>query len=478
MTNLNAIWQEFLSMVQDEAGSRVVETWLKAITFDKWDGISNIAYLCAPNKFVLDWINKHYTELIQSHLSRLLNVPQLKIQLQVPLEEHREILSDGLNNIAVLLNDEKINTNSLTNGNTNLNSSNLGLSKIPLLREDQFIPNPAYLFSTFVVGSSNALSHAAAMAVAEKPGLIYNPLFIYGSSGLGKTHLLHAIANKIISECDKTKILYQTADRFVNEFIQAIRFDKVHLFRERYRDVDVFLVDDVQFMCNKEQTQEAFFHIFNTFYDQQKQIVFTCDQYPRDMSGITDRLRSRMEWGLITDLQIPPLETRIAILKKKADFHKVVLTDDLANHIAQNVSSSVRELEGTLIRIIAFSTLTHQPISLSLIDRILIRSNKANKAKDPDISDILEPFLNKNGITIEELRSKDRNKDLVRFRHIAMYLAKSYSKKSLSEIANYFSRKDHTTVIHAIEKVEQELNEDSLLKDLVMQAVSSLKMLD
>jgi chromosomal replication initiator protein len=185
-----------------------------------------------------------------------------------------------------------------------------------------------------------------------------------------------------------------------------------------------------------------------------------------------------MEWGLITDLQIPPLETRIAILKKKAEFHKISLANELATHIAQNVSSSVRELEGTLIRIIAFSTLTHQPITLSLIDRILIRSNKANKAKDPDISDILEPFLNKNGVSIEELRSKDRNKDLVRLRHIAMYLAKRYSKKSLSEIANYFSRKDHTTVIHAIEKVEIELDLDSSLKDIVLQSISGLKMLD
>jgi chromosomal replication initiator protein len=479
MTNLSAIWQEFLSMVQDEAGSRVVETWLKAITFTKWDGLSNIAYLCAPNKFVLDWINKNYLELIQSHLSRLLNVPQLKIQLEVPAESARETSGVQSSNIAVVLNQEKnFSHSSFVSTNSNFTSPHLGLAKIQLLRDDQFVPNPAYLFSTFVVGSSNALSHAAAMAVAEKPGLIYNPLFIYGASGLGKTHLLHAIANKIINESEKTKILYQTADRFVNEFIQAIRFDKVHLFRERYKDVDVFLVDDVQFMCNKEQTQEAFFHIFNTFYDQQKQIVFTCDQYPRDMCGISDRLRSRMEWGLITDLQIPPLETRIAILKKKADFHKIVLTDDLANHIAQNVSSSVRELEGTLIRIIAFSTLTHQSISLSLVDRILIRSNKANKAKDPDISDILEPFLNKNGITIEELRSKDRNKDIVRLRHIAMYLAKRYSKKSLSEIANYFSRKDHTTVIHAIDKVELELDEDNYLKDLVLQAISSLKVLD
>ena len=479
MTNLGVIWQEFLSMVQDEAGSRVVETWLKAITFTKWDSLSNIAYLCAPNKFVLDWINKHYLELIQSHLSRLLNVPQLKITLEIPAEFNRESFGEGSSNFSVMLTNDKILANNVgQNLANNSNNPNLGLTKIPLLREDQFIPNPAYLFSTFVVGSSNALAHAAAMAASEKPGLIYNPLFIYGASGLGKTHLLHAIANKIIAESDKTKILYQTADRFVNEFIQAIRFDKVHLFRERYKDVDVFLVDDVQFMCNKEQTQEAFFHIFNTFYDQQKQIVFTCDQYPRDMSGITDRLRSRMEWGLITDLQIPPLETRIAILKKKAEFHKISLANELATHIAQNVSSSVRELEGTLIRIIAFSTLTHQPITLSLIDRILIRSNKANKAKDPDISDILEPFLNKNGVSIEELRSKDRNKDLVRLRHIAMYLAKRYSKKSLSEIANYFSRKDHTTVIHAIEKVEIELDLDSSLKDIVLQSISGLKMLD
>ena len=468
MTNLQAIWQEFLSIVKEEAGSRVVETWLKAVYFHKWDSISNTAYLNAPNKFVLDWIEKNYLILIKTHLSRLLNVTNLTIKIETlekldigVKKENKYILSPII----------------LTENNKN------NLLPIPIknniivsnLRDDQFIPNPAYLFSTFVVGSSNALTHAAAIAVTEKSGLIYNPLFIYGSSGLGKTHLLHAIANKIISENNNIKILYQTADRFVNEFIQAIRFDKVPQFRERYKNVDILLIDDVQFICNKDQTQEAFFHIFNSLYDQQKQIVFTCDQYPSDMNGLTDRLKSRMEWGLITDLQIPPLETRIAILKKKAEAHKIILSDELADYIASNISSSVRELEGNLIRIIAFSTLTHQPISFELIDSILIRSNKASKAKDPFISDILEPFLNKNGITIEELRSKDRNKDLVKIRHVAMYLTKKFSKKTLHEIALFFGRKDHSTVLHAIGKIEFEIKFDKELKDFLDLSISQFK---
>ena len=468
MTNLQAIWQEFLSIVKEEAGSRVVETWLKVVYFHKWDSILNTAYLNAPNKFVLDWIEKNYLILIKTHLSRLLNVANLTIKIETlekfdieDKKENKYILSPII----------------LTENNKN------NLLPIPIknniivsnLRDDQFIPNPAYLFSTFVVGSSNALTHAAAIAVTEKCGLIYNPLFIYGSSGLGKTHLLHAIANKIISENNNIKILYQTADRFVNEFIQAIRFDKVPQFRERYKNVDILLIDDVQFICNKDQTQEAFFHIFNSLYDQQKQIVFTCDQYPSDMNGLTDRLKSRMEWGLITDLQIPPLETRIAILKKKAEAHKIILADELADYIASNISSSVRELEGNLIRIIAFSTLTHQPISFELIDSILIRSNKASKAKDPFISDILEPFLNKNGITIEELRSKDRNKDLVKIRHVAMYLTKKFSKKTLHEIALFFGRKDHSTVLHAIGKIEFEIKFDKELKDFLDLSISQFK---
>ena len=468
MTNLQAIWQEFLSIVKEEAGSRVVETWLKVVYFHKWDSILNTAYLNAPNKFVLDWIEKNYLILIKTHLSRLLNVANLTIKIETlekfdieDKKENKYILSP-----IILTENNKNNLLPIPIKN-NIITSNL--------RDDQFIPNPAYLFSTFVVGSSNALTHAAAIAVTEKCGLIYNPLFIYGSSGLGKTHLLHAIANKIISENNNIKILYQTADRFVNEFIQAIRFDKVPQFRERYKNVDILLIDDVQFICNKDQTQEAFFHIFNSLYDQQKQIVFTCDQYPSDMNGLTDRLKSRMEWGLITDLQIPPLETRIAILKKKAEAHKIILADELADYIASNISSSVRELEGNLIRIIAFSTLTHQPISFELIDSILIRSNKASKAKDPFISDILEPFLNKNGITIEELRSKDRNKDLVKIRHVAMYLTKKFSKKTLHEIALFFGRKDHSTVLHAIGKIEFEIKFDKELKDFLDLSISQFK---
>ena len=474
MTNLQAIWQEFLSIVKEEAGSRVVETWLKVVYFHKWDSILNTAYLNAPNKFVLDWIEKNYLILIKTHLSRLLNVTNLTIKIET-LEKFE--IEDKKENKYIL------SPIILTENNKN----NLLPISIPIpisiknniiasnLRDDQFIPNPAYLFSTFVVGSSNALTHAAAIAVTEKRGLIYNPLFIYGSSGLGKTHLLHAIANKIISENNNIKILYQTADRFVNEFIQAIRFDKVQQFRERYKNVDILLIDDVQFICNKDQTQEAFFHIFNSLYDQQKQIVFTCDQYPRDMNGLTDRLKSRMEWGLITDLQIPPLETRIAILKKKAEAHKIILADELADYIASNISSNIRELEGNLIRIIAFSTLTHQPISFELIDSILIRSNKASKAKDPFISDILEPFLNKNGITIEELRSKDRNKDLVKIRHVAMYLTKKFSKKTLHEIALFFGRKDHSTVLHAIGKIEFEIKFDKELKEFLDLSIAQFK---
>lgn len=471
MAHKQAIWQEFLSMVQDEAGSRVVETWLKAVTFYKWDVSSGTAYLRAPNKFVCEWIKKHYLDLIKSHLLRLLNVNQLLIEIDFVCTEQVEQPKAVVSEIV----ETPKKSESLAPIAVNSNNSNIIPAISTSFKDEQFIPNPAYLFSTFVVGSSNALTHAAAIAVAEKPGNLYNPLFIYGASGLGKTHLLHAIANKIISDKKKLKILYQTADRFVNEFIQAIRFDKVHQFRDRYKDVDVLLIDDVQFICNKEQTQEAFFHIFNALYDQQKQIVFTCDQYPRDMQGLADRLKSRMEWGLITDLQIPPLETRIAILKRKAEFHKINLADDLANYIASNISSSVRELEGTLIRIIAFSTLTHEPISFTLIDKILIRSNKANKAKDPSISDILEPFLNKNGITIEELRSKDRNKELVKLRHIAMYLSKKYTQKSLLEIATFFGRKDHTTVLHALEKIELEMRHDDELNQILTQSISHLK---
>lgn len=476
MLDLQLVWQQFLSMVQDEAGSRVVETWLKAVQFLKWDAIEKIAYLKAPNKFVCDWISKHYISLIKEHLSRLLNVENIEINLDFVQEKN---ISKSLNS-SNMVSQKPINTELiLSKPSVNLpqkpkNRNNLALIKADNHNFDSFVPNPAYLFSSYVVGSSNALTHAAALAVAEHPGSLYNPLFIYGNSGLGKTHLLHAIANKVIEEKPNCKVVYQTADRFVNEFIQAIRFDRVLSFREQYKDVDILLIDDIQFICNKDQTQEAFFHIFNALYDKQKQIVFTCDKYPRDLSGLADRLKTRMEWGLITDLQIPPLETRIAILRKKADLHNISLSNELAEYIAQNVSGSVRELEGTLIRIIAFSTLTHEPINFTLVDRILLRSNKASKAKDPSISDVLEHYLNKNGITIDALRSKDRNKELVRLRHIAMYLAKKYTQKSLTEIAMFFGRKDHTTVIHAIEKIEHEAKIDSDLSQILQASEKKL----
>lgn len=477
MLDLQLVWQQFLSMVQDEAGSRVVETWLKAVQFLKWDASSNTAYLKAPNKFVCDWISKHYISLIKEHLSRLLNVENIEINLDFL---HEKNFSKSLNSSNTTINQTPLKTELILSKPISSVAKplkkNSGLSVVDSNTQnfESFVPNPAYLFSTYVVGSSNALTHAASLAVAEQPGSLYNPLFIYGNSGLGKTHLLHAIANKVIKEKPNCKVVYQTADRFVNEFIQAIRFDRVLSFREQYKDVDILLIDDIQFICNKDQTQEAFFHIFNALYDKQKQIVFTCDKYPRDLSGLADRLKTRMEWGLITDLQMPPLETRIAILRKKADFHNISLTNELAEYIAQNISGSVRELEGTLIRIIAFSTLTHEPINFTLVDRILLRSNKANKARDPSISDVLEHYLNKNGITIDALRSKDRNKELVRLRHIAMYLAKKYTQKSLTEIAMFFGRKDHTTVIHAIEKIEQESKLDTELAQILQASEKKL----
>jgi len=297
---IESIWEEFLKIVREEAGSRVVETWLKAVSLSRWDAIEKIVYLQAPNTFVKEWLKSNYTQLFSLHLGRLLNVDSPRI---------------------VFINDEKDKTfvpaTSAEIVPLVQSKPRKALVKTSAFKSHGFI-NRSYTFDTFVVGPSNQLSYAAAHAVTEKPGCLYNPLFIYGDSGLGKTHLMHAIANEIKEKNKKASILYQTTDRFVNEFINAIRFDKVHKFKAKYKDIDVLLIDDVQFISNKEQTQEAFFHIFNSLHDAHKQIVFSSDAIPQNIQGLAERLRSRMSWGLVTDIYTPTLETKIAILKKKS----------------------------------------------------------------------------------------------------------------------------------------------------------------
>ena len=313
--------------------------------------------------------------------------------------------------------------------------------------------NPRYTFDTFIVGSSNQFAHAACRAVAEAPSRSYNPLFIYGGVGLGKTHLMHAVGQYVLQHDHNLKLTYISAERFMNEMINAVRYDRIIDFRERYRTVDVLLVDDVQFIAGKEGTQTEFFHTFNALYDSQKQIVISSDCPPHEIPSLEERLRSRFEWGLIADIQSPDLETRVAILKKKADTEAVPLPDDVAIYIAGKIKSNIRELEGSLIRLIAYASLTGQEISLPLAQEVL--KNILDHEEKAVTIEIIQKFVaDYYNLKLVELKSRNNSKSVAMPRQIAMYLCKSLTHASLPEIGRSFGGKHHSTVIHSIRKVE------------------------
>ena len=314
--------------------------------------------------------------------------------------------------------------------------------------------NPKYTFETFVVGSSNQFAHAAARAVAESPSRSYNPLFLYGGVGLGKTHLLHAIGHQVLRRHPNLRALYLTAEQFVNQLINSLRFKSMHAFRDRYRAIDVLLVDDIQFLANKERTQEEFFHTFNTLYTSQKQIVLSSDCPPRNIPAIEERLRSRFEWGLIADIQLPDLETKVAILRRKADLHAATLPDDVALFIAQQVRTNVRELEGLLNRVVAFSSLTGKPLSLELAKETL-RDILPDQSRRPTAAEIIKFVARHYGLKVGEIKSKSNAKQISFPRQVAMYLCKQLTDLSYPEIGRQFNDKHHSTVMYSVDKIDQ-----------------------
>lgn len=455
---LKSVWQDFLTIVKEEAGSRVVETWLKAVVLKEWDQHHNVIYVEAPNVFVKDWIESKYTDLFKVHLSRLLNTVDPKIIFLGPAQVTTPALQQaGQQQAATLAVAEKTAAQKTKHAVMVGGVQQLGRL------------NPSYTFETFVVGPNNSLAYAAAQAVAEQLGTQYNPLFIYGGSGLGKTHLLHAIGNSLQKKNPQAFVLYQTTDRFVNEFIAAIRFNKVHVFQEKYRKLDLLLIDDIQFISNKEQTQEAFFHIFNALHDAHKQIVFTSDLFPRHINGLEERLRSRLEWGLVADIHKPPLETKIAILKKKAATHHEQLSDEIAEYVATQVVSNIRELEGSLVRILAFASLTKQPLSIALVKKVLQSSLQQKKEQPIDFGKITQQVCRHYSYKLTDLRTHNKSKELSLVRQVAMYLMKKMTDKSLREIGSYLGRKDHSTVLYAYDKVNKQIETDKQFKALIQQ---------
>jgi chromosomal replication initiator protein len=440
------VWKEFLDIAREESGSRIVETWFKAIVFDRWDASKKTVYLIAPNSFVYNWVRKHYISMMQLHLGRLLHeeTPRIELIVQGTKPKSVGVVQDQVARI-VPASIASVGKNLVRAG------PKLGLF------------NQNYLFDNFIVGPSNSLAYAAARAITEQPGMRYNPLFMYGKSGLGKTHLMYAIGNEIKTRYKDALVLYQTADRFVTEFISAIRFNKVPSFQERYNKVDVLLIDDMQFISNKEHTQEAFFHIFNALYESRKQIVFSSDAYPHDIKGIADRLRSRLTSGLVTDLREPSLETKIAILKKKSSMHEEPLSDEVAHFIASQGFSNIRELEGALIRVTAFAALTKQPITLLLAQKVLLRVYRNTETASGSISfkKIVRGVEKFSSYTMQDLCSKSRNKEVAEARHLAMFLMKKLTGKSLRDIGTFLGGRDHSTVMHGLQKIEENIKQDS-----------------
>lgn len=426
--NTAHVWRELLQILNEEVGSRVVETWFKAIQFSQWDAATKTVYVTAPNTFVRDWVASQYTSLLKTHLSRLLNE---KVSL---------LFLDGS---AMLERPAKERT--LVKAVTP-----------PLRKQTTTSLQTRYEFDSFITGDHNAVAVAAAQAVAEQPGVLYNPFFVCAGSGMGKTHLLQAIGNRIKQLQPKARIVYQSGDRFVHEFVNAIRFDKIKKFEQRYNDADVLLLDDVQMLSHKEQTQEAFFHIFNALYEKGKQIIISADVLPDDIEGLSARLRSRLNGSLITDIQPPSLTTKVAILQKKAVQQKAPIKEEVARYIASRGSSNVRELEGLLIRVLAFAALTSQVLSVDLAQKVLARTQIEDRHYTPlDLPSIATTVTKHFNVSVTELRSSKRQKNLVLARHAAMYFMKEYSDYSLRDIASYWCRKDHSTVIHAVAKVKK-----------------------
>jgi len=421
MTGSN-IWDHVLARIETKVNRHSFYTWFKPTAFVADQG--GTIRVRVPNALFRDWLTKHYAAVIEEALDE---VQRSGAPVAFVTEDASAPIAPEVPPQPELEEDTA--------------SADLG------------ILSPRYSFDTFIVGPSNQFAHAACRAVAEAPSRSYNPLFIYGGVGLGKTHLMHAIGHYVVTHLKNLKLTYISSERFMNEMINAVRYDRILDFRERYRSVDVLLVDDVQFLAGKEGTQTEFFHTFNALYDSQKQIVISSDCPPHEIPQLEERLRSRFEWGLIADIQSPDLETKTAILKKKAETEGVPLSDTVAIYIAGKIKSNIRELEGSLIRLIAFASLTGREITLPLAQEVL-RNVLQNDDRAVTIEIVQKAVADHYSLKVSELKSKNNSKSVAMPRQIAMYLCKALTNASLPEIGKSFGGKHHSTVIHSIRKVE------------------------
>ncbi|WP_252504976.1 chromosomal replication initiator protein DnaA [Sporosarcina sp. Marseille-Q4943] len=446
MDQLEKLWNDVLSKIEDKISRPSFETWLKSTKLMSY-GDENVT-IAVPNSFAKDWLENHYVHLITGILSELTGEDRLihfvvpkemeEKDFQVPKPAVKQADKSAIQSASVML-------------------------------------NPKYTFDTFVIGSGNRFAHAASLAVAEAPAKSYNPLFIYGGVGLGKTHLMHAIGHYIMEQDPSSKVVYLSSEKFTNEFINSIMNNKAGDFRNQYRNVDVLLIDDIQFIAGKEQTQEEFFHTFNTLHEESKQIIISSDRPPKEIPTLEDRLRSRFEWGLITDIAPPDLETRIAILRKKAKADGLLdISDDVMLYIANQIDTNIRELEGALIRVVAYSSLVNMDITTDLAAEALKDIIPNSRPRTVSILDIQKTVGEHYNIRLEDFTAKKRTRAIAFPRQIAMYLSRELTDSSLPKIGSEFGGRDHSTVIHAHEKISKQLKDDQNLQQDIQEIKSIL----
>ncbi len=444
------LWQEIIKNVRDEIGDQNVKTWIDPLIFIK--NTEDTIFLEAPNKFIRDWFYDNYKKNVSLKLQEKIGK---KINLEVEVNRKISKKEDIKNNERLTKEKEEVKENR----NIKLiNNSNI---------------NHLYTFDTFVSGPSNQFAHAAAMAVAKNPATTYNPLFIYGGVGLGKTHIIHSIGNEIIKNNNNLTITYYSSEKFTNELINSLRHGKMEEFRNKFRSIDVLLIDDIQFIAGKKSTQEEFFHTFNALYESHKQIVVTSDKFPKEIPDLEERLRSRFEWGLIADIQEPDTETKQAILKMKSEINHINVPEEVISFLANSLTSNVRELEGYLIRVGAYSSLTSTPINLEMAKEILKNIIVENN-KEITIDRIQKTVAEYYQIKTTDIKSQKRLKNIVFPRQIAMYISRNMTNLSYPEIGDKFGGKDHSTIIHAIKKIEEKMSKDMSLKMTVDKLMEKL----
>jgi chromosomal replication initiator protein len=433
------LWSSVIDSLKERVGQQNFDIWIKPISFVSLNEES--VELEVPNRFFREWINEHYASHIQETFSKL---TEQSCTLHFRIKNER-------------------------GGRVELPPQRAQKKEGPVVPPSPTLFNPRYTFENFVVGASNQFANAACLAVANLPAKNYNPLFIYGGVGLGKTHLLHAIGNHIIQNrvlTDIKKICYLSSEEFTNELINSIRYEKMDEFRNKFRKMDILLIDDIQFISGKERTQAEFFHTFNSLYEARKQIVVTSDKFPKDIPNFEERLRSRFEWGLIADIQPPDVETKVAILRKKAELENIPLSNEVAFFLASHIDSNIRVLEGSLIRIGAFASLTKTPIDIHTAKEILknIIKPKEELISIDLIQKVVSSFFN---IKVSDMKAKRKYKGYVLPRQVGMYLSRKMTDASLLEIGDKFGGKDHSTVLHSIKKVQEKISNDPSFKETI-----------